>query len=55
MTRAAIPSAASWSAAARQACSVTPAPMSVTASSGPDRSTFEPPTGKASALAYSTG
>ena len=38
-----------------QLCSVTPAPMSVTWSSGVDRSSFDPPTGNSSVDGYSTG
>ena len=45
MTRALMPSSRSWSAAARQACRVTPAPTRVTWSSSAERSTLEPPTG----------
>ena len=55
MTRAPMPSAASWSAAARHSCRVTPAPISVTTSSGLDRSTFDPPIGNFSPVSYSTG
>src|SRR5215470_15798230 len=47
-TRALIPSPASSPAAARQWCRVTPAPISVTWSSGLDRTALDPPTGKAS-------
>ena len=54
-TRARMPSPASWSAAARQLCRVTPAPISVTWSSGLDRTTFAPPIGNASSGPYSTG
>ncbi len=54
-TRARMPSRPSCSAAARQLCNVTPAPTSVTWSSGLDRTTFAPPTGKASSGPYSTG
>ena len=50
-----IPSLASSSAAARQLCRVTPAPISVTWSPGLDRTTLAPPTGKASSGPYSTG
>ena len=45
MTRAAMPCSASRSAARRHSWSVTPAPISVTWSSAPERSVFEPPTG----------
>jgi hypothetical protein len=55
MTRALMPSSASVSAAARQACRVTPAPIRVTWSFFYERSTLAPPTGKVSVASYSTG
>ena len=55
MTRAGIFLAARASAAARQLCSVTPAPISATLSFGLWRSTLAPPTLKVSPAPYSVG
>ena len=48
MTRAWTFSFSRMSAALRQACKVTPAPMRVTSSWSLERSTFEPPMGNVS-------
>ena len=50
MTRAWMSSAARRSAAARQACKVTPAPIRVTTSRWLERSTLDPPIGNVSAV-----